>query len=117
MDGDVAVLCCAASLFTVTLVMTGNEGNVLMMAAQRCSAMVRHLQEGSTRYTPSVKGARGQSAAVATHDCDSQLPNVTVPTLIQHGTADATVLFSNGLRLHELIPNSKLSVFEDAGHA
>jgi pimeloyl-ACP methyl ester carboxylesterase len=79
-------------------------------------SLIHELHVNSKKYNRTIKGGRGQGAAVATHDLETQLKNVTVPTLIQHGTADATVMFSNGLRLHELLSNSKLSVFENAGH-
>jgi pimeloyl-ACP methyl ester carboxylesterase len=42
---------------------------------------------------------------------------VRVPTLISHGTDDALILKAAAERHHELIPHSKLSVYEDCGHS
>ena len=45
-----------------------------------------------------------------------QLPSMAVPTLITWGADDPYVLPSNAERLHGLLPNSELTIFDDAGH-
>lgn len=47
---------------------------------------------------------------------EQRLPSVTVPTLITWGAEDPYVLPSNAERLHALLPNSELTIFEGAGH-
>ena len=47
---------------------------------------------------------------------EERLPSVTVPVLITWGAQDPFVLPSNAQRLHALLPNSELTVFDDAGH-
>ena len=62
-------------------------------------------------------GARGQRAAIASHDVESLLKNVHVPVLVQHGKLDLTISYNNGVRLRELLSNSKLSTFQNSSHA
>ena len=45
-----------------------------------------------------------------------RLSSVTVPVLITWGAQDPFVLPSNAKRLHALLPNSELTIFDDAGH-
>jgi pimeloyl-ACP methyl ester carboxylesterase len=45
-----------------------------------------------------------------------RLSSVTVPVLITWGAQDAFVLPSNAERLHALLPDSELTVFDEAGH-
>ncbi|MEM6730247.1 MAG: alpha/beta hydrolase, partial [Myxococcota bacterium] len=45
-----------------------------------------------------------------------RLPTLSVPTLITWGGEDPFVLPSNAARLHEVLPNSELTIFEEAGH-
>ncbi len=47
---------------------------------------------------------------------ESRLPSVTVPTLITWGAEDPFVPPSNAERLHGLLPNSELTIFDEAGH-
>ncbi len=64
-----------------------------------------------------------QKAALAcmnsfgSEDFRDDLPTVTVPTLVIHGSGDATVPFEgSGARTHEAIPHSQLVVLSDAPH-
>ena len=45
-----------------------------------------------------------------------RLSSVEVPVLITWGARDAFVLPSNAERLHALLPNSELTIFDNAGH-
>ncbi|MEM9513858.1 MAG: alpha/beta hydrolase [Actinomycetota bacterium] len=47
---------------------------------------------------------------------ERQLPSMAVPVLITWGAHDQFVRPSNAHRLHELLPDSELTIFDDAGH-
>lgn len=47
---------------------------------------------------------------------EERLPSIPAPVLITWGAQDPFVLPSNADRLHALLPNSELTVFDDAGH-
>lgn len=47
---------------------------------------------------------------------EQQLPSVSVPVLITWGAQDRFVRPTNAERLHALLPNSELTIFENAGH-
>ncbi|WP_427892420.1 alpha/beta fold hydrolase [Kribbella sp. GL6] len=57
-----------------------------------------------------------QFRAALAHNAADRLPEVAVPTLVLHGTADAGIPVSNGYRLAELIPAARLELFDGAGH-
>ena len=50
-------------------------------------------------------------------DLRSRLANITVPTLIQHGTADNIIPITAGRFIAEQIPAAEFSLCEDVGHA
>jgi pimeloyl-ACP methyl ester carboxylesterase len=47
---------------------------------------------------------------------EGRLSSISAPVLITWGARDRFVLPSNAERLHALIPNSELTIFDDAGH-
>jgi non-heme chloroperoxidase len=56
-------------------------------------------------------------ASFGTTDFRDDLPKVSVPTLVLHGSGDATVPFEgSGKRTHEAIPGSRLVVIDGAPH-
>jgi pimeloyl-ACP methyl ester carboxylesterase len=57
-----------------------------------------------------------QMHAVAGHNTAARLPNVTVPTLIVHGTEDRMLPVVNGRLLARLIPHARLEVLDGIGH-
>ncbi|MFW9805715.1 MAG: alpha/beta fold hydrolase [Candidatus Thorarchaeota archaeon] len=57
-----------------------------------------------------------QSSATAEFDSESELKNITVPTLILQGANDFTILPKNAELLAERIPNSRLQFIEGAAH-
>lgn len=62
-----------------------------------------------------MKAALACMQAFATTDFRSDLPAVTVPTLVIHGAGDGTVPFEgSGRRTHEAITGSELHVVPDA---
>lgn len=55
--------------------------------------------------------------AFGTTDFRDDLPKVSVPTLVLHGSADGTVPFAgSGARTHAAIPGSQLQVIDGAPH-
>ncbi len=63
------------------------------------------------------KAALACMEAFGTTDFREDLRKVTVPTLVIHGDADATVPFEgSGQRTHEAIPGSELVLVPDAPH-
>ncbi len=78
--------------------------------AQRQDAVALCLQADK-------KAALACMQAFATTDFRSDLPAVTVPTLVIHGAGDGTVPFEgSGRRTHEAIAGSELHVVADAPH-
>jgi len=57
-----------------------------------------------------------QSSATAGFNSESELKNITAPTLILQGDSDFTILPKNAELLAERIPNSKLQFIEGAAH-
>jgi non-heme chloroperoxidase len=52
-----------------------------------------------------------------TTDFRADLPKITVPTLVLHGSGDETVPFEgSGRRTHQAIPQSELVVLDGAPH-
>lgn len=47
---------------------------------------------------------------------EQRLPSIAAPALITWGAEDRFVLASNAHRLHDLLPNGEITVFDDAGH-
>ena len=65
----------------------------------------------------SKKAALACMTSFGTTDFRDDLPNVTVPTLVLHGSGDGTVPFEgSGQRTHAAIPQSELVVIDDAPH-
>ena len=61
--------------------------------------------------------ALGCMQAWATTDFRADLPRITVPTLVLHGDADATVPFEgSGARTHKMVKGSTLQVIPGAPH-
>jgi len=55
-------------------------------------------------------------AALFGFDLTAELPSITLPTLIVCGSRDVITPAAESRRMHELIPRSRLEVFEHAGH-
>ncbi len=63
------------------------------------------------------QGLLGQAQAVSDYDVDlAALRALSNPTLVLHGGKDKVVATSWGRELAGVIPNSRLVVFDDAGH-
>lgn len=58
-----------------------------------------------------------QLAGIVRHDTASRLPRLAgLPTLVVAAGQDALIRPQEHIRLHRLIPGSRLEVFEDSGH-
>ena len=57
-----------------------------------------------------------QVQAIAAHDTSARLPELTVPTLVIHGSVDRVLGYPNGPLIASLIPGAQLQTFEDVGH-
>src|SRR5678815_5961778 len=54
--------------------------------------------------------------AVITHDVDSQLNNISAPTLVTFGRYDLITSLRFAEPIRSKIPNTEMIVFEDASH-
>jgi 3-oxoadipate enol-lactonase len=57
-----------------------------------------------------------QAQAIAGHDTSARLPQLSIPTLVVHGTADRVLGYPNGPLVTSLIPGARLETLEDVGH-
>lgn len=57
-----------------------------------------------------------QVQAIFGHDTSARLPQLGLPTLVVHGTADRVLNVANGRQVASLIPGSQLEILEDVGH-
>jgi pimeloyl-ACP methyl ester carboxylesterase len=78
--------------------------------------VMRQIDEWVTKHPAPLFAQVHQSSATGGFDSESQLKNITSPTLILHGANDFTILPKNSELLAERIPNSKLQFIEGAAH-
>jgi pimeloyl-ACP methyl ester carboxylesterase len=57
-----------------------------------------------------------QVQAIMAHDTSARLPELSVPTLVIHGTVDRVLGYPNGPLIASLIPGARLETCEDVGH-
>jgi pimeloyl-ACP methyl ester carboxylesterase len=81
--------------------------------AERCAADAGRAFDRC--FDPAGVG-RQYTAVVATGSWADQLPGVTTPTLVMHGTADTLIDISGGERTAELIPGARFVAIEGMGH-
>lgn len=72
--------------------------------------------EVAGRYPAPIPVLMAQLQAIMGHDTSSRLPELDVPTLVVHGTADRLMDSENGELLARLIPGARLELLEGAGH-
>jgi len=80
---------------------------------------VENMAKNRVAYKRDSHGSQQQSIALGGHDTESRLHEIDttkLPVLIQHGTEDSLLLFSNGEALHKGIKGSVMSTWEGAGH-
>jgi 3-oxoadipate enol-lactonase len=69
----------------------------------------------SDRFT--MTGVRAQSEAIAAYAATREaFEHIAAPTLVLHGDEDTAVDVKHGRELAEVIPNSRLVIFQGAGH-
>lgn len=91
------------------------EVNVSPSFAVEEDAWVRFRATGM-RYGLPVEVIMRQMQAIAGHDTSTRLASVGAPTLVVHGTLDELLPVQNGHMIAELIPDSRLEIYEDVGH-
>ncbi|NVM31204.1 MAG: alpha/beta hydrolase [Candidatus Helarchaeota archaeon] len=78
---------------------------------------IEELKPKLLKHTPSFEDYKRQYDAVFTIKQRDRLKNISTPTLILHGKKDAIASYKYGLELAELIPYSKLALFEKSSHS
>jgi len=78
--------------------------------------LMEQIDEWVIKHPAPLYAQVHQSSATAGFDSESELKNITSPTLILHGDCDFTILPKNSELLAERIPNSKLQFIEGAAH-
>jgi pimeloyl-ACP methyl ester carboxylesterase len=68
------------------------------------------------QYPAPIPTLMGQLSAILGHDTSERLAEISVPTLVIHGTADRLLESVNGELLARLIPGARLELLEGAGH-
>jgi pimeloyl-ACP methyl ester carboxylesterase len=58
----------------------------------------------------------GQAQAIGSHDTLERLRDVSVPTLVVHGTDDEMLPVANARLIAERIPGARLEIFDGIGH-
>jgi 3-oxoadipate enol-lactonase len=94
---------------------TSWEVNVSPTFAADEAAWARFRAKGM-RYGLPVEVIMRQMQAIVGHDTSARLPSVDVPTQVVHGTLDQLLPVQNGHMIAELIPGSRLEIYEDVGH-
>lgn len=70
----------------------------------------------ASQHRAPVEVLMAQLNAVMGHDASARLGELTVPTLVVHGTEDRMLDVSNGELLARLIPGARLELLEGSGH-
>jgi 3-oxoadipate enol-lactonase len=91
------------------------EVNVSPSFAANEDAWMRFRATGM-RYGLPVEVIMRQMQAIVGHDTSARLPSVEVPTQVVHGTLDQLLPVQNGHMIAELIPGSRLEIYEGVGH-
>ncbi len=91
------------------------EANVSPSFAANDEAYARFLEIGLRRAVP-LETIMAQMRAISGHDTSARLPQLKLPTLVVHGTLDEMLPVQNGHLIAELIPDSRLEIFDGIGH-
>jgi pimeloyl-ACP methyl ester carboxylesterase len=68
------------------------------------------------RRAVAVPVVMAQLQACLAHDTSARLRELTVPTLVLHGTEDEMLPVENGRQIARLVPGSQLETFDRVGH-
>ena len=94
---------------------TGWEVNVSATFADDENAYATFLANGLERAV-ALPVVMAQMQAIAGHNTLARLPQLTMPTLVVHGTADQMVPVENGRLIASHISGSRLEIFDGIGH-
>ncbi|UCE09968.1 MAG: alpha/beta hydrolase [Candidatus Thorarchaeota archaeon] len=83
---------------------------------QESKSLIESMETWANQHPAPLYAQVHQSSAVGEFNSESELRNVTVPTLILHGDSDSAVPTRNGELLARTIPKSKLIILENASH-
>jgi 3-oxoadipate enol-lactonase len=78
-------------------------------------AWARFLEVGLRRRV-AIPVIMEQGRAIVEHDTSARLHEITLPTLVMHGTLDEILPVQNGRMIAGLIPGAHLEIFENVGH-
>jgi pimeloyl-ACP methyl ester carboxylesterase len=70
----------------------------------------------SLAQRPPLETFARHSQAIAGFDLCGQVPRISAPTMIQHGSHDRLLPVFNAFQLKELLPGAELKVYEGLGH-
>ncbi len=96
--------------FTKEFFSANADGNILVTEEERQEAIMLCKQANKLAALEAM-----QSFGIS--DFREDLPKITIPTLVIHGSADGVVPFEgSGARTHAAIPHSELTVIEGGPH-
>jgi 3-oxoadipate enol-lactonase len=91
------------------------EVNVSPRFAENEDAWARFREIGLRRPV-AIPVIAEQARAISAHDTSARLREITLPTLVLHGTVDEVLPVQNGPLVAEGIPDARLELLEDVGH-
>jgi 3-oxoadipate enol-lactonase len=91
------------------------EVNVSAAMAQDEDAYARFLAIAEQRAV-AVPVVMAQMRACAEHDTNARLPELALPTLVIHGSADELLPVENGRLIASRIPGAQLEILDAVGH-
>lgn len=110
-------------LFVVFPTMQYEEGLLLLVknalsdaSAESRPELVDEIYAYRLANRPPLPGWQAQAAAGASFDGSARLGEISIPTLVLHGTADNVVDHRNAELLAREIPDARLEWFEGCGH-
>lgn len=74
------------------------------------------FHEMATRVPAAKQTIELQVQAIFGHDTSGRLGEISLPTLIVHGTVDGVLPFANGELIASLVPGASFEPLEDVGH-
>jgi 3-oxoadipate enol-lactonase len=91
------------------------QANVSPTLAADADAYARFLAIAARRAV-AVPVIMAQMQACSDHDTHARLAQLSMPTLVVHGSADEMLAVDNGRLIASLIPGSRLEILDDVGH-
>jgi pimeloyl-ACP methyl ester carboxylesterase len=79
-------------------------------------AVLEQIDKWAEKYPTPVFAQVHQSTAVGEFDSESELKQISAPTLVVHGDSDLAVPTKNGEMIASKIPNSQLVLIEGGSH-